>query len=134
MYSRVHLMSAIVGTGLLVAVLHFFAIRLYLYWNFEWFDIVMHLLGGAFIGFLVSWAVFYFYNGSALKIKPAISFVMLSVLFIGIGWELFEAVTKTTGVIPGDSYISDTALDLIMDILGGAFAADQTFNRMYHHE
>ena len=93
----------------------------------------MHLLGGMFAGFVMSWVVLYLHNTDILNIKQSISFVMLSVFFIGIGWEVFEAVTKTTGVIPGDNYINDTTLDLIMDILGGAFAADYTFNRIYNH-
>jgi len=131
MYSRQKLISAIIITGLLTSFLHFLAINLYLYWSFTWFDVLMHLLGGAFVGFVMSWVALYLNHNQQIDVKRSVSFVMLSVFLVGIGWEVFEAVTKTTGTIPGDSYVSDTMLDLIMDILGGALAADITFNRFH---
>lgn len=134
MYSHKKLLGAIVITGLATAFFHFLAINYYLYWTFGWFDIPMHLIGGVFVGFVMSWALLVLHTNNPIQVKQSIAFVMLSVFFVGIGWEVFEAVTKTTGVIPGNDYVSDTMLDLIMDIIGGAFAAEYTFNKIYQYE
>lgn len=44
-------------------------------------------------------------------------FFVLAALSVGILWEVFEA---TAGImVIDDTFVPDTALDLIMDVLGG---------------
>jgi hypothetical protein len=45
--------------------------------------------------------------------------VILTVLVIGLGWELWEIFVGLTNVLKDKN---DTILDLIMDLIGGSFA------------
>lgn len=93
-----------------------------LYWRFWWYDIIMHFLGGLWIGLMVLWI--YYLSGYFKKIKKDKSFIFLlsflSVLIVGISWEIFEYLFE---IVFSNNYISDTSLDLIMDILGGLVAS-----------
>lgn len=92
--------------------LHYVAIIFYLYWTLPWFDILMHFLGGALIGYGV-------YVGGRL-FNTRLSFVQLItlVMIVGIGWEIFE---YAVGLAPLSEY-RDTLLDLVLDFSGAAVA------------
>lgn len=98
---------------ILLAVVHIVALELYLYWKFPWFDVPMHLLGGV--------AVALGYSILCTRFSPrfqTLSWYIISVLFIGIGWECFEYVAGIS-LVREESFLLDTALDLCMDTLGG---------------
>ncbi len=106
---RLHwlLAAAIVATA--VAYLQVEANIHFLYWRFEWFDILMHFLGGLAIAtFLIG---FFVTKQRALLI--ALFFA------IAIGWEIFEVLV---GSPREANYALDTVMDLIMDTIGGALA------------
>jgi len=101
----------------LIATLHILAINFFLYWKFWWFDILLHFLGGLWVG--LSFLQFYFFS-NLIKIKKKSNlfifiFSVLTVLFVGLGWEIFEFII---GVNFSENYWSDTILDLIMDTVG----------------
>jgi hypothetical protein len=105
----------------LVAILHYLALVLFLYWTTPWFDILMHFLGGGVIGLLV---VFIFFTSGYIKYPNDHWVVVLSVtlggvLIIGLTWELWEIFVGFTDVL---SDLGDTILDVIMDLLGGGVA------------
>ena len=107
---------------LLIAVLNGIGNKFFLYWKFWWFDIVVHFLGGLWVGLSVLW--FCYFSGYLKNLRKDAPFVILlsflSVLAVGLGWEIFEFVIE---VDFSDKYISDTSLDLIMDILGSLIAS-----------
>ncbi|MBL7045352.1 MAG: hypothetical protein ISR98_02020 [Parcubacteria group bacterium] len=109
----------------IIALLDFIAINFYLYWTFWWFDIVMHFLGGLWVGLIVLW--FFFFSGYVYKdidlVKRSKIFLITiaSVLFVGLVWEVWEVWAKLV-FINEASYFVDTPLDLIMDTLGGITA------------
>lgn len=108
MSSRLWLYAALV-LSLLVAVLQQWAIADYLYWRYEWFDIIMHYLGGLTVGvFLVA---------LLRKFRPR-AFAILFVLVV-VSLEVFEYMF---GLPREANYVSDTLLDLVMDVLGGSAA------------
>jgi len=41
--------------GIIIAFLHQSAVALYWYWSVPWFDIVMHFLGGLWVGTCALW-------------------------------------------------------------------------------
>lgn len=110
---------AITGTGiallgLLIALLQFLATRYFLYWEFWWYDIMMHFLGGLFIGASFLW--FVYFEASRLKKNLPVFVATFAVVFtVGVSWELFEYVT---GMYNAVNYTLDTTLDLAMDIAG----------------
>ena len=76
----------------------------------------IHFLGGFWIGFasiyLFSWK--YYIRVSALNI-------LFAVLFVGIGWEVFEILVNN--IIAQNPFNTlDTISDIFFDLSGGAFA------------
>jgi len=97
----------------MLAAIHYVALQLFLYWRFDWFDIPMHLFGGA----VVALGVFTLRD---LRLIPntflTVKIVLLLVLITAGVWELFELYA---GVPIDEAYYPDTALDVIMGMLGG---------------
>lgn len=99
----------------LFALVHLFAITASLYWYYWWFDIVMHFWGGILLGL----GVHAFSTFKHLHFKPRLP-VLLVVMVVATGsWEIFE---WSAGLWNADTYIFDTAKDIIMGFSGGLLA------------
>lgn len=133
---RTYLLNAIAVLVCVIATLHFLAINYYLYWMFWWYDIIVHFLGGVFVGLLALW-LRYFSGYLGAHAVPALSqvllFVGVSVLVIGVGWEVFEWVTGET--FRAEGYWQDTIVDVVLDLLGGFVATGffQRSHKIYGH-
>jgi hypothetical protein len=104
----------------LTAVLHYIALVNFLYWNIDWFDILMHFLGGVTMGLLALFVFFtsgYFKTFATLrKNRLLVLFVLISfTAVIGLGWELWEIFSGFSHVLTDQI---DTIIDLFMDLLG----------------
>lgn len=99
---------------LTLAGLHAAALTFYLYWIYLWFDIPMHILGGATV------ALGYQSRFGLSRYAPRLSFGILStllcVIVVGVLWEGYEYVVAPP-IKAG--YAFDTLTDLVMDIGGG---------------
>jgi hypothetical protein len=109
---------------IVITIVHLIATYFYLYWTFPWFDIMMHFLGGLWVGSTAVWYIYfsgYFYKNNSLTTSKTRIFLVsiISALIVGVLWEVFEFYV---GAVDPD-YIADTILDLIMDTLGGIVAA-----------
>lgn len=98
-----------------LAIIHELALRFYLYWRHPWFDIPMHFFGGIVVALGV-------YTARELKLpffKRTITFpfVLAFVLFAAFIWELFELMGGISVI--QINFMFDTALDLILGLLGG---------------
>ena len=100
--------------------------QFYWYFSIWYFDILMHFLGGIWLGLFFLW-FFSIKNLSSLKWLlnfDGFQFVyqtVLFVLFIGVLWEFFEFYT--INYISQESFnVSDTISDIFFD-LAGAFTA-----------
>ncbi|HMP67511.1 MAG TPA: hypothetical protein PKA60_02070 [Candidatus Paceibacterota bacterium] len=107
--------------SLTVAVLHYFATIHSLYWSIGWYDIMMHFLGGLLIGLI---AFLFFFTSDKIhypKDNKIVIFVTVIgvVLVVGLFWELWEIFVGFTDTV---NDAGDTALDLIMDVIGAIFA------------
>jgi len=83
------------------------------YFYFWWFDILMHFMGGLILGLLLFWiATRIGHRGSdrALFLK-----VLVVVLVIAVGWEVFEYMHDIYGK---GNYVLDTTGDIIMAVIG----------------
>jgi hypothetical protein len=88
-----------------------------LYWSLWWFDILMHFLGGLLIGLASAWAyVFVFKKGTRGLIRAT----LLSVLIVGIFWELYEVYIGIQ--VTHEPYVWDTSVDIILDLIGAYLA------------
>ena len=121
------MLKEIFGISIMVLICHVLALKYYLYWNFDWFDIFMHFWGGFLIGLIFISLIqrilpiqqqtkdkSFFVNHYLLFVTT-----ILVVLVIGLGWELWEIFVGFTDVVEDKG---DTILDLIMDLIGGVFA------------
>lgn len=106
-----------------VAVLNLLAIKFYLYWTLSEFDSLVHFLGGAWVAVLFLWLYFYsgFFEPKNRKLKDFLIVSILSVIFVGVLWEMFELLVGSTDVNDLE-YSFDTSLDIVMDTLGAISA------------
>lgn len=98
----------------LFGVFHLLALRFFLYWQIPWFDIPMHLLGGATIVFWV-FSLTHFglkLNQSFFRVGPILLFVFL----LAVTWEVSQYVFIEMNK---PNYILDTLSDLFFSVLGG---------------
>lgn len=101
------LMALVLST--MLALFHSFALATYLYWQYVWLDVPVHLLGGLTLGMV--------FIGIETRFRP-IAFVLFMAAVI-IGWEVFEYMIGT----PREAnFIFDTSLDVLMGALGGTLA------------
>jgi len=92
---------------------NFLAMQFHWYSSMWYFDILMHFLGGLWVGLFVFWL---------LKIKDisfsSVSKILFGVLIIGALWEIFEIVVNNL-IAKNTFNVTDTVTDLIMDMIGG---------------
>lgn len=121
MNTRKPLFWEILGVIILIGVLHKVALSLYLYWTTSWYDIMMHLLGGFWIGIVVIYIFFVSGYFSLPKENRLLVFLftLSAVLVVGLGWELWELFARLTDVFEDKV---DTIMDVIVDFIGGALA------------
>ncbi|MCX6735770.1 MAG: hypothetical protein NTZ13_01680 [Candidatus Parcubacteria bacterium] len=107
-----------------MAVLNFYAYKFHWYWEFWWFDMIMHTLGGIWVA---SFALWFRYLRPLLKemVVPKKTSIFLiafiSILLVGGGWELFEfSLDKLITFALHDSW--NTVSDLFFDLSGGTLA------------
>lgn len=109
----------------LLAVIHVIAIELYLYWHFFWFDIFMHLFGGAVVALgLHTLADLRIIKRVYLKTGT----VLFLVFLIALLWELFEF---SAGVPIESDFILDTTSDLLIGLCG-AYIGHKLSIRLLH--
>ncbi len=111
--------------------MHFIATKLYWYSAIWWLDMSVHLLGGFWIGLVSIW-----FFGESLKFQReskifsvATFKILLSVFFIGIGWEIFEIFVNDVIAQNAFNYL-DTISDVFFDLIGGALAILYFFRRI----
>lgn len=92
-----------------IALLEQWALGNYLYWRYVWLDVPMHLLGGLTIGVFLVPLIGNF--------KPHL--YVLGFVAIAVGWEVFEYMLVARREA---NFVFDTALDLLMDAVGGTLA------------
>jgi hypothetical protein len=99
----------------ILGVVHYLALSFSLYWEYPWFDMPVHALGGA----CAALSLFVLSDLGVplphMALRPVA--VVCFALGVGVVWECFELYA---GIAPSANYALDTSLDLLMDVLGGA--------------
>lgn len=120
---------------LLVTLLFSVGTYLGLFEQLSWYDEIVHFIAGAWGGIIIIWIYKKYKNKIPFykKFKSApITTVVVLMIIVGIGWELFElsfveyvkaAYDYRLGLQPNHL---DTVTDLILDGLGGWCAAYKT--------
>ncbi|MFH1608562.1 MAG: hypothetical protein ABH951_00895 [Patescibacteria group bacterium] len=108
--------------------LNFIGDRFYWYSSIWYFDIIMHTLGGFWVGLLLFW-VFGFKNINWKFILK----IILGVLIIGIFWEVFEIIVNKT-IAQNPFNFLDAVSDIFCDLAGGLFASTYIFKKIIKKE
>lgn len=100
--------------------LNFAASKLYWYSSIWWFDVLMHFLGGFWLGLVFLWLIYKDLDKKNLA-KDNFIKIVLGVLFVGFGWEIYEIVVND--LLAKNTFdLFDTSTDMIADLMGGISA------------
>lgn len=110
---------------IIIGIFHHIALQFYLYWVFPWFDMLMHFLGGLWVGLVGIWYVYFSGIIKNINIKSArqmriFSISIITVVIIGVLWEIFEVYSGVLSI--EENYWFDTSLDILMDTSGASAA------------
>jgi len=116
MGKNIFLLPALI-ISVVVLALHLLALEYFLYWTHGWFDLLIHALAGAMIGFISVWVLSR--SKSIFFVKPFKFFLIIFITtsLISIYWEIFEFIFGLT--FTSLNYVQDTILDIVMTVLGG---------------
>jgi len=106
-----------------ILVINFLANKFYWYYSVWYLDMIMHFLGGFWLGLL------FLYFSSIQKDLNSIVRILLFVLFIGIGWEIYEVLVNDIFARNPFNFL-DTISDIFFDLSGGACAILYYFKRI----
>jgi len=109
------IIGGLFASSILLAVGHNLLITQGWYYQYPYLDMPMHLLGG-FVGALAAYAVIVTAIDVSVSAEKSLIGIMLAVLAIVIGWEVFEqvwSITKDAGVS------LDTMADMVFGLVGG---------------
>ncbi len=119
----------IFGSLILILVFHFLiAGHFYLYDKIWWLDIVMHLVGGAWLALVFEFIAKRFWNLSYKNLAVRLILGCGFVLIVGLFWEIFYEYLFLDVLIfkkhPLDQVfdpfnLPDTFKDLLNDVIGG---------------
>jgi len=119
---RKKLLLISLGTVLILALFHIFALELSWYYIFRWSDIPVHILGGFWVTITSFWLFLKHRRAdTTLNTRTSISIVFISVLVIGVLWEIFELASGNTS-ISVRNYWPDTFTDVASGFIGGVVA------------
>ncbi len=93
------------------------------YWSYSWFDIVVHIFSGLWVGLIILWLASIFDQINSLKEYKVKSFLIaiISAIIFGVAWELLEVFNQIT-FTDMRGYGLDTAGDILNAGLGGVLA------------
>ena len=83
---------SLLGLIVIILGLHAFALAFFLYWKYWWFDILLHFLGGIFVGLFALYLYYYsrYIQPQHFHKRYAFFLSFATVALIGIMWEFFE--------------------------------------------
>ena len=119
-----------------IAIIHYLGLALFWYGQFAFLDLVTHFLGGFWVSGMALWFFFVFLIRFRRAGKKTLCGVALgAILVIGIGWEIFEYnIREPLFFISKEEYITDTAIDLAIGILGALAALWYFLQKRYATE
>ena len=103
----------------LIAILHYLGIANKWYEIFIWYDVLLHILGGFWVGYTVCYLWLRNMRGNS---NDLFWVALVGVLVVGLGWEVFEYIYNIADPYNSMPYLVDTSKDIVMDICGALLA------------
>lgn len=107
-----------------IFVAHMLATKFYWYYSIWYFDMIMHFLGGVWLGL----CAIYLFTPKSSSLR-SIFLVLFFVLTVGLGWEVFEFIFYNY-FAQHFFDVSDTFSDIFFDLTGGVFATSYFFRKI----
>lgn len=104
---------------LIIVALHWIGSLYSFYYILDWYDIVMHFLGGAWVVLFFLWIFNTQYAKGLSRFTSFLSLVSI-VLVVGVLWEALE-IYMAINSFDEPGYWLDTPMDIVMDLLGGMY-------------
>lgn len=114
--SRAKLLETLAFVIVFIFLVNLLANKFYWYYSIWYFDIIMHFLGGFWVGLVFIW-LFY---AESLSLRLVLK-IILGVLLVGILWEVFEILVNNN-IAQNPFNTPDTTSDLLFDLSGGLCA------------
>lgn len=108
-----------------ITALHVAALYFFWYWSIWWYDILMHTLGGVWVGGV---ALFLFstdrFSGFPTRV-PLFQYILpfLIVVAVGFLWESYEFSVDTLIAPDPQNDLLDTVADMGADVVGALLAS-----------
>ncbi len=117
--TRLTLLAMLLVTSFALMWFHTQALENFWYWIYPWFDILTHFIGGVVVAFAMVIMYLYYPLGTRiLNEKVLKTLTVVYVLVVGVLWEVFEVLIRSTGP-QEEHYFIDTISDLFVDVSGG---------------
>src|SRR3989338_592396 len=85
------LLQRLVYLIFLIFLVNFVANKFHWYYSIWYFDMIMHFLGGAWLGLVSLWFFSRTSTSESFRLSPELVLkILLFVFFAGLGWEIFE--------------------------------------------
>ncbi|MCU0660251.1 MAG: hypothetical protein MUD00_01380 [Candidatus Pacebacteria bacterium] len=112
------------GMILFIFLINYAAMTFYWYGAIWWFDMLMHFLGGFWLGLSAIWV--YFYRGKTprqdMSFRKALLISLVAIAAFGVSWEFFEFGIDRLITFAPHNWL-DTTSDIFFDLAGGIVAA-----------
>ncbi len=109
---------------LFIFVLNFLANKFFWYSSIWYLDMIMHFLGGLWLGLFA----FYLFREENISFRLIFK-ILLFVFIVGIGWEIYEVLVDKV-VTQNSINVLDTSSDLFFDLSGGLYAILYLWKKM----
>ncbi len=106
-----------------IAALHIAALYFFWYWSIWWYDILVHILGGVWIGGMALFFISRTHMKTPHSLFVRFVFPFLIVAVFGTLWEAFEWNVDQIILFRFQNDIVDTLSDIGADIGGGLIAS-----------
>ena len=117
---RKKLLKRVLYFILLILVANFIADKFYWYFSVWYFDMIMHFLGGLFLGLGLIWLLSSKNPFLELSLELILK-ILAGVLLFGVFWEIFELLFNNIVAQNPFNYL-DTSSDIFFDLSGGLCA------------
>ena len=121
----------------MIAVANALAEHFFLYWRLPWLDMLMHFLGGIWIGLSTLWIYYLsckFKNIPENRRRVSYVYILAGTVagVIGIFWEIFEFSLDFFVVFNEFNGFYDTASDILLAVMGALLATRYFVNKEYY--
>jgi hypothetical protein len=99
----------------IIAIVHALALSFNWYFYVWFLDIPVHFIAGAWVALFVWWIVRDCLHHTVLGAQEIV-FLLISALFVGMAWEVFEVYAGLIGTLRHD--FMDSCKDVVVDMLG----------------